>query len=145
MALISCFQSLTRVARNIIFVATQVLSRQTCVCHDKTRLLSQQKYACCDKTFVSTKNYVCHDKTFVATKLCLYATNICHDKSFVTTKIFLRDKHNFVATKLVSQHAYFCRDKRRVLSRQTRVSRDKLLSRQKLYLWQLPPMIVSNL
>ena len=59
-----CF---ARAATNIIFVATKVcLSRQkqflrqillswlTCVCRDKTRLLSRQKYDCRDKTFAST-------------------------------------------------------------------------------------------
>ena len=64
-------------------------SRQTRVCHDRTRLLSRQKYAC-------------------------------------------RDKIMFVATKY--------------LSRQTRVCRNKtFLSRQNWYLWQLPPVIVTEL
>ena len=38
---------------------------QTCVCRDKTHLLSQQKYACCNKImFVTTKYFRC-DKSFV--------------------------------------------------------------------------------
>ena len=41
--------------------------------------------------------------------------HLCHDKSFVF----------FVATKVLSPQAYFSRDKRRVLSRRTRVYRDK--------------------
>ena len=56
----------------------------------------------------------------------------------------------FVATNVFSQ-AYFCRDKRCILLWQTPVCHDKhvfavtkLLSRQKLYLWQLPPMIVFS-
>ena len=55
------------------------------------------------------------------------ATNICRNNSCVVTKIclsqqkFCHDKHTFVATKDV-----FCH---------------KLLSRQKWYLWHLPPMI----
>ena len=40
---------------SIIFVATKVVSRQTWVCHYKTRLSSRQKYVCLDKTFVATK------------------------------------------------------------------------------------------
>ena len=68
------------------------LSRQTRVCHDWTRLLSRERYACLHKTFVTTK-------------LCLSRQNIwswqtfgrgkCHDKhTFVTRKdVFCRDKH----------------------------------------------------
>ena len=90
-------------------------------CHNKTCLLSQQIYFCCDKTFVMT--IICHDKhkfvttkllsqqayfcpdkpvfwhdksMLVATQLLLFvATNICREKSFVATKIFCHDKHNF--------------------------------------------------
>ena len=62
-------------------MATKVLWRQTRVCGDKIRLLSRQKYACCDKTFV-------------VTKLCLSRQTY-----------FCCDKHNFVATKDV-----FCCD-----------------------------------
>ena len=91
----------------------------TRVCHSKTCLLSQQKYACHDKTFVETKlclprqthakvnlswqnfmsgqYYACCDK-------CLSGQNFCHDKSMS------------VATNTLSQEAYFCHDKRRVLS-----------------------------
>ena len=80
----------------------------------QTRLLSLQKYACRD--------------------------NFCHDKQlFVATKIFCCDKHNFVATKVLSWQAYFCRNKR-VFCRDKHRLR-KRLSRQKLYLWRLPPMI----
>ena len=59
-----------------------LLLTQTRVCTNKTRLLSRQKYACLDKTFVATNTIM-----------------------FVATDIF-RDKHNFVATKDV-----FCGDK----------------------------------
>ena len=77
---------------SIIFVEAKVLSWQTrvcCdkhVCHDKTHLLSRQKYACCNKVmFVMTKalsrqTWVCHDKhTFVVTKdvFC----HVCRDKN----------------------------------------------------------------
>ena len=63
----------------VLFLSRQTRTR---VCRDKTRLLSRQKYAC-------------HDKTFVATKLCLSR------QIFVTTKVFCRDKHTFVATKMI--------------------------------------------
>ena len=60
----------------------------------------------------------------VATKNVFVATKIfCRNKhTFVTTKV-LRIKHTFVATKDV----FLC------------------LSRQKWYLWQLPPMILISL
>ena len=88
--------SIIFVARNTSFVATKVcltnicldkhnfvlLLRQTRVCTNKTRLLSRQKYACLDKSFVATNTVM-----------------------FVATGNF-RDKHNFVATKDV-----FCGDK----------------------------------
>ena len=44
--------SLAGAATSIIFITTKVLSRQTCAYHNKTHLLSWQKYACHDKTFV---------------------------------------------------------------------------------------------
>ena len=67
------FLSLAGTATSRIFIVTNVLSQQT-------RLLSRQKYACRDKTFVETKLCFFLDKhTFVA-------TNICRDKSFVAKK-----------------------------------------------------------
>ena len=68
---------------------------------------------------------------FVATKLCL------SQQIFVATKVLSRQKYvcrdkRFVAPQVLSRQAYFCHDKRRVLSR------------QKWYLWQLPPMIGSH-
>ena len=68
------------------------------------------------------KHYFCGDKSFVTTTTCCRKYHFCRDKSFVTTNTcchkyhFCRDKHVFVATKL--------------------------LSRQKWYLWQLPPVIL---
>ena len=51
-----CYKlSLAGAATSMIFV------RQTRVCRDKTRLLSQQKYACRDKHIVATR-FVCRDK-----------------------------------------------------------------------------------
>ena len=66
--------SLVGAATSIIFVATEVLSRQT-------HLLLQQKYAC-------------RDKTFVMTKLCLCDKFCCDKHTFVTTKdLFCRNKN----------------------------------------------------
>ena len=101
------------------------------------------------------------------------ATKICRDKSFVaitsssfffflffffflaTSILFLQQKTCFVATtSSFILFFIFCRDKRFVatsilLSRQktcfvaTNTS-TKVLSRQKLYLWQLPPIIFHH-
>ena len=71
----------------IMFVATNMYCLSL-VCHEKTHLLSWQKYAC-------------YAKTFVATKLCLLQqTHVCHDKTFVATNI-CRNQNNFVTTKMV--------------------------------------------
>ena len=128
--------SLAGAATSIIFVATTVLSRQTRVCRDNTRLSSRQKYACRDKTFIATKLFLSRQNIFVETK-----------------DVFCRDKHvslplqGFVGTKLCFSRQIFVATKV-CLSRPTRVCRDKHtfvatkhLSRQKLYLWQLSPMI----
>ena len=72
---------------------------------------------------LSRQAYFCRNKTRLMSR-----QNVCRDKHvfvFVATKIFCRDKHNFVPTKVLSREAYFCRDK----------------LRQKLYLWQLSPMV----
>ena len=57
-----------------MLVETKLLSRQTCIGHNKRFL--QQKF-CHDKhTFVTTKDVFCddkHDKTIVATKMILVA------------------------------------------------------------------------
>ena len=81
--------------------------------HDKTRLLSRRKYACCDKVMFDATNalsrQICVCIIFVTTNkhnfVCLYAKAfkimfICRDKTFVATKIFCRDKDVFVATKV---------------------------------------------
>ena len=66
------------------------------VCCDKTHLLSQQKCACRDKTFVMTKIF-CHDKhNFAATKVLSWQSY------FVVTKdLFCRDNRVFVVTKMM--------------------------------------------
>ena len=86
---------------SIIFsVATKLQTRDknnTCgSSHQKykTRLLSRQKYAWHDKSFVATK-YFCRNKTFVATGC---------DKYLFQQKYVCRDKHTFVAAKDVFCH-----------------------------------------
>ena len=92
-------------------------------------IFSWQNMSCCDKcVFFNTKYVFCCDKNvFVATNIILLQQKFC------------RDKH------------IFCRDKRHVLLWQTLVCRDKLvfvatkhLSRQKWYLYQLPPIIIQQ-
>ena len=67
-----------------------------------TKVLLQQTYLCCDKTFVAT-NICCHKHNFVTTKLLLWQAYFCGSKhanmSFVKAKIYCCDKHNFVMTK----------------------------------------------
>ena len=136
---------------------------------DKTHLLSWQKYACHDK--VMRQTYFCHDK-FYHHKYLLRQTEFCCDKSFVVTSLLLLwqtcfrcDENMLVTTKLLwwqtcvkvlSQQKYcvatdiiWSWQKTCFVSRQTCVCCDKwvyhdktFLSRQKWYLWQLPPMIV---
>ena len=50
------------------------------------------------KHLLSQQKYACHDKTFVATKLCLsQQTHVCHDKNIlVTTKLL-----NFVMSNIL--------------------------------------------
>ena len=76
------------------------------VCRDKTHLLTWQKYACCDKTFVTTKLCLLRQNIFVA-------TYICRDKqSSVATRILLSWQNmSFVATKVSLSRQKFCRDK----------------------------------
>ena len=101
------------VATNIILTRQAHLSWQTRFCRDKTHLLSQQKYACRDKKKLSRQTQI-----LVATKVWSW------QKYSVATKLRLS-----VATKVLLRQAYWGCDKTR------------LLSRQKLYFWQLPPMI----
>ena len=107
--------SLVGAATSIIFAVTKKLSQQT-----------WQTHVCHNKTCLSQLN-----TSFVTTKVCLLQQNFCCDKFM------------FVATKVLLRQAYFCRDKRRALLWQTRVCMvvmTKVLSQQKWYLWQLPPM-----
>ena len=70
-------------------------------CHDNTRILSRQKYAWRDKTFVLTKLYLSRQNIFVATKVKYLwrQTRVCRHKSFVATYILFsrqtsRDKRH---------------------------------------------------
>ena len=89
-----------------------------------------------DKTKQNKKTNICFTHRGIIGRNCP-KYNFCRDKSMlVPTKPFLRQTHFlsrqiFAATNInvLSWQEYFCHDKRRVLSRQKR------------YLWQLPPMI----
>ena len=94
---------------------------------------------CRASIILSWQKYACHDKTFVTTNICLSWQRFC------------RDKHNFVVTKVLSQQAYFCHIQKMCfvtmntcLSQQMHVCHYKLLSRQKWNLWQLPPVILPD-
>ena len=149
--------------------STSVSSFNMCLAQQNTSFVmtnihsSQQNYVCLDKnmfvttkTCVSQQNHVCHNKNmcvttkpfhkynFVVTSiLFLRQTHVCHDQTHLLLwqKYACHDKC-FVATKLCllrqTQNIFVM-----PLSRQTRVVKIKrlLLSQQKLYLWQFPPMI----
>ena len=91
-----------------------------------TNIISSQQTC-----LLSWQKNTCHVQTFVATKLCLSQQKFCCDKIFLSWQNFCRDKHTFVMTKDM-----FCCDV---------FIATKLLSRQKWYLWQLPPVIVHCL
>ena len=62
-------------------------------CRDKTCLLSQQKYACCGKTFVTIK--LCLSHTFAAT-------------CFVVTKVSLLWQKYVMGTRICNWFRYSC-------------------------------------
>ena len=117
---------------------------------------------CCDNFFVMTNMYlsqqtrVCHDNmSFVATNVCLsqqnfvvtnisVATNLLSWQTILLQQIFIMTKY-FCCDKYLSKHlprqtCLFCHDKN-ILLRLIFVAASILLSRQKLYLWQLPSII----
>ena len=112
---------------------------------------------CCNKTFVyflSNKTFVVtntclsrQNTSFVERKVCLLRQNFSRDKLiFVMTKYFCRNKHVFVATKVSLSWQNFCYDiivcfDIIVCCDKNMFATTKLLSGQRLYLWQLPPMI----
>ena len=147
--------SLAGAATSTIFDVTKVLSRQTHVCHDK-------HIFCCDKSMLAATKLL-----FVATKLLFVASKLLRRQMFVATNTCLsrqayfcrnqrrvlswqtcacRNKSKPVVTKLrcllswqkyvLSWHAY-------LLSRQKLcfVMTNTCLLPQKLYLWQLTPVV----
>ena len=120
----------------------------------KTKCLSWQNYVCYDKIFLSQQNFGC--KFFVVvTNTCLLQQKICHDKhTFVARKdVFCCDKHMFIMTKVSLSQQNFCCDKIMFVATNIRCDKNMswqacfchnktcVLSLQKWYLWQLPPMI----
>jgi len=127
--------SLARAATSIIYHVTSIIYQVSC--HDKTHLLSQQKYACCNKNFCRNKIMFVRTKYFCCVKTFVVTNNCCN-------------KHKFVTTKVLSWQAYFCRDKRHMLWK-TGICHNKHvfvmtkhLSLQKWYWWQLPSMIGNS-
>ena len=91
---------------------------------------TSNKYACRDKyIFVATNRILLRQ---FKTRLLSRQKYACRDK-YLSLQRFCRGKHTFVATKDV-----LCCDKR------VFVATKMCLSRQKWYLWQLPPMILHN-
>ena len=64
---------------------------------------------------------------------------------FVATKVCLSRQTFFCPEKLLSGRTYFCCDKTVFCSDKHVFVAKKSLSRQKLYLWQLSPMLVLSL
>ena len=132
-----------------VFVTTKYV-----FCRDKSMLatttkLSQQNYVCHEKIFLLRQNF-CHDK-YLSQK-----TYVCHDKHmFVMTKdVFCRVKHVVVMTKvsLLGQN-YVCHDKylsclichdRHDFVKTKDMFMTKVLSWQKWYLRQLPPVLTIS-
>ena len=118
----------------ILFVATKHFCPDK-TCRDKTRLLSRQKQACLDETFVATKLCLSQQNIFVVNIFLSFffvATNTCllRQKNKV---IFFRDKHTFVAKKTPKTKRRVCREKSRLVatkhfSLQNYVYRDRSVS-----------------
>ena len=117
--------SLVGAATSIFFVATKVLSWQTCYCDNKC--------VCCDKTCLLLRQNCLLGQNFCCDKLLLFTFVAIH-----VTKIFCHNKHNFVMTKLLPQQAGFCCNKRRVLSWQTRVCHNKTFVMTRMILLAAP-------
>ena len=114
-----------------MLVSTKVcLSRQNCFSR-RILCLSRQNYIRYDKHVFTATNQFCRDKSFVATSILFIAHFLPRQK------YACRDQIKFVETNiccdkiLLSRQTYFCHDRHIFV-----------LSRQKLYFWQLPPMIV---
>ena len=119
-ALISAFPadplSLVGAGISIFFVATKLLSWQTCL-----------SYFCHDKSMLVATKLLSWQTAFVMTKVCLLLQNFCHDKHMFVTTSICRDKTLVTTNIILLWQAYFCHDKRHVLclSRQAHVSCNK--------------------
>ena len=69
-------------------LVTNVLSRQTCVCRDKTFVTSILLYKYFSRQFYFFF-FFCRDKRRDKRRLLSRQTRICHDKSFIPTKMIL--------------------------------------------------------
>ena len=92
--------------------------------------------------FVATKVLSPKNASFVMTKVCLLQQTCVYWVKYLSWQKFYHN--NFVTTKVLSQQAYFCHDKTRVCCNKHMLVMTKLLSRQKLHLWQVPPMIKAS-
>ena len=111
------------------------------VCHDKTYLLSRQKYAYGDKTFVAT-NYFCTN-TCLSQQNTSFVRYVCRHKCFVPTTTCCRKKHNIVAARIrLSRQRYLWQLPTKILV--AAPDKDTCGSSRQRYLWQLSPMIVSK-
>ena len=114
-----------------VFTALSLAVAATSIIFDTC--LSRQKASIKVRLVCALHQTVVAVCVFTTLSLAVAATSIILDTclsrqktSFVATNVCLT-KHNFVATKVLSQQAYFS---------------NTCLSRQKWYLWQLPPMIL---
>ena len=143
----------------IIIIARNVITRT--VMHRKHRQPADPRpHPCHSRLHQSQSQFPCFSCTEgklslagAATSIIFVATNTFvatkDDKTFITTNTcFCRDKHNFVATNIILSQQKFGRDKHAFVATKDVFCRDKhaakRLSRQKRYLWQLPPMIENN-
>ena len=114
--------------QNPSFVATKVCLSEQNFCHDKI--------VCHNKTFVGTNRclswqaYFCHDRRHVLS----WQTCVCCDKSFIAIKKNSANKHKLFCDKTYATGIILSQQKVCFVT-------TKLLSWQKLYLWQLPPVI----
>ena len=120
--------SLAGAATSIIFVATYLVVTKLCLSRRNIfvaakRLLRQIFFA--TKVIFRQENFCCDKSMLVVTKHLSWQTRVCQDK-----QNFCHDKHTFVAKKdILCSHKHVF------------VAINTCLSRQKIYLWQLPPMI----
>ena len=109
--------------------------------------LSWQKYACRDKSFVTTKlcllrwtclswqNFCCNKHNFVTTNVLLRQAYLCHDQHMFVMII----KKSFVATKV-------CLSQQNLLLRQNYVCHNKtFVATSILLLWQETHFVMTNL